>query len=257
MSKWALACAIVLMVSVGTAWRWTVAAKPSDDPPATPRVDPPATVRTAPAKAGQRRVVHSNVSKPTVILDIVPGGTRVKAGEVVVQLDPAPLQDALIEQQLKVESVSAGYQQARLRREVSEKAVEEYKEGILKNEWMELDHQIEELEAQVNAKTSPSANHRLQQALSRRWLLDKFTKDRRIKELIMEVEKERSEELASKANIQREKDREAEIQKQLARCKVTAPIDGTFEPAPYADDGTLVPGDLVQPHQRLGVVVSD
>ena len=64
-------------------------------------------------------------------------------------------------------------------------------------------------------------------------MLVEYTKDKTIKELESEVEKAHSDELAKQATWELEKAKEAKLEKQIANCKLNAPIDGLVV---YAND---------------------
>ena len=77
------------------------------------------------------------------------------------------------------------------------------------------------------------AKFALEQAQSKLNVLEKYTKDKTIKELKSEVEKARSDELAKKQTCELEKDKEAKLEKQIVNCKLFAPGDGLVV---YAND---------------------
>ncbi len=68
------------------------------------------------------------------IASILPEGTKVKKGDVVAKLDPAPLMDQLTNQTIAENAARAAYQNAKLTREVAEIALTEYVEGIYKQD---------------------------------------------------------------------------------------------------------------------------
>ena len=65
---------------------------------------------------------------------ILPEGTRVKKGELVGELDSSVLKDKLVNQKITAQGAEAAYLNAKLAREVAEIAVNEYREGIYKQE---------------------------------------------------------------------------------------------------------------------------
>ena len=79
-------------------------------------------------------------------------------------------------------------------------------------------------------------------------VLEKYTKDKTIKELKSEVEKAHSDELAKKQTYELEKDKEAKLEKQIANCKLLAPGDGMVV---YANDPSRFGGSN-QPRSRKG-----
>ena len=70
------------------------------------------------------------VEGQTLIISILPEGTKVKKGDLVCELDSAVLKDQLTNQKITTQAAEAAYQNARLAREVAQIAVKEYREGI-------------------------------------------------------------------------------------------------------------------------------
>jgi hypothetical protein len=137
---------------------------------------------------------------------------------------------ALNNQEIAIRAAQAAYDNARLTREVAEIAVVEYKEGIFKQEWeaaqgeialskSDLERAKDELEwakrierkgyAFLITKSPQLAYERakfaLDQAVTKRNVLENYTKDKTIKELESEVASARANELAKKAILELEK----------------------------------------------------
>ncbi len=68
---------------------------------------------------------------PLTIISILPEGSRVKAGDVVCELDSNALRDALAVQQLRFMQARAWVEQARLTLEADQIALREYESGVL------------------------------------------------------------------------------------------------------------------------------
>jgi len=75
-------------------------------------------------------LAYSHVEGQTTIISILPEGTKVKKGDLVAELDAAPLRDHLANQKIAAQAAEAAFTNARLTREVAEIAVKEYEEGI-------------------------------------------------------------------------------------------------------------------------------
>ena len=73
-------------------------------------------------------------------------------------------------------------------------------------------------------------------------LLDKYTKDRMIRDLGVKVEERRSVELAKEQILQIEREKEARLEKQIVNCKLIAPGDGVVV---YANDPNRISGPPV------------
>ena len=69
-------------------------------------------------KAKEQVILKSEVEGRTTILSLVPEGTVVKEGDLLVELDASQLVDQQIDQQIKVENAEAAYLQARENLEV-------------------------------------------------------------------------------------------------------------------------------------------
>ena len=183
-----------------------------------------------------------------------------KKGELVCELDSASLSDQLTNQKIATQGAEAAYQNAKLTREVAEIAVKEYVEGIFKQD--KADHPGRDQAGRVRpepgrgpprlgqrgcsrratsrrprrsptSSASQKAKFALEQAQTKLNVLEKYTKDKTIKELESEVEKAHSDELAKKQTYELEKDKEAKLEKQIVNCKLFAPGDGLVV---YAND---------------------
>jgi RNA polymerase sigma factor (sigma-70 family) len=94
----------------------------------------------------------------------------------------------------------------------------------------------------------------LEKVQSKLALLQHYTKAKMIKELRTEVEKALSAELSKHAIWQLEKDKEAKLERQIAACRILAPIEGMVQ---YANDPTRLDrptirqGATVRPRQVL------
>ena len=175
------------------------------------------------------------------VLTLVPNGKRVRAGDLVCELDSAPLKDRLANQLIAVQRARADYQNAVLTREVAEIAVKESEEvGRLDRETLKdsadlmekelglkrliLDDLKKKKAAAVEQKRAEldvkKAGQRLSQVTRDREKLEKDTIPKQTKELqagVQEasaVENERKEAL-DLATAMAEKTR-----KQIALCKI-------------------------------------
>ena len=209
----------------------------------------------------------------------MPEGTRVKKGELVCELDSAALQDKLINQKITTKSAEANFENAKLTREVAEIAVIEYEEGIFKQDLETVEGEIKLAESDLTRAedrldwadrmfekgyvskapkiadelTLEKAKFALEQAQSKKKVLEKYTKDKTIKELQSEVEKANSDELAKQATWELEKDKEEKLEKQIANCKLLAPSDGLVV---YANDPSRLCGSN-QPQIEEGATVRE
>ncbi len=70
-------------------------------------------------KALDQRVIKSEVEGRTTIISIVDEGTRVDAGDLLIELDASELQDRRVDQQIRVQNTEAAYIRAREQLEVT------------------------------------------------------------------------------------------------------------------------------------------
>ncbi len=212
--------------------------------------------RDAERKARPFEGIYSQIKGQTTIITILPDGAVVKKGDVVCELDSAALRDQLVNQQITTRSAKANFQNAKLEREEAEIAAHWFRNELYPRELREVVGEVklaeselalaeEELKVvksnggnntQLVSKRAEVAiarsNLALEKAKNRYHILTHYTKDHRNKELVTEMEKTRSNELAKQAAWELEKSKEAKLERQLAACTITAPIDGTVV---YAD----------------------
>ena len=204
--------------------------------------------------------VVCEVEGQTTIITILPEGTRVTKGQLVCELDSATLSDNLTNQRITTQGAEASYQNAKLTREVAEIAVNEYREGIYKQEMQTALGEIALAESDLQARRGPArlvrqdareeatsrrpqniadklslqkSKFSLEQAQTKLKVLKEYTYSKTIKELESEVEKALSDELAKKATWELEKAKEAKLERQIKNCKLYAPDDGLVV---YAND---------------------
>ena len=99
----------------------------------------PGTLRVTVVERGSLESSHNEdviceVEGQTTIITILPEGSRVTKGQLVCELDSSPLNDNLINQKITTQGAESSYQNAMLTRQVAEIAVNEYREGIYKQE---------------------------------------------------------------------------------------------------------------------------
>ena len=203
--------------------------------------------------------VMCQVEGGTTIIKILAEGTPVKKGEMVCELDSAALKDSLKNQQITTAQAEASFQQAKLTREVAEVGVREYEEGVYKQDFDTIKGEIAlaksdltRSEDRLDWSTKMSdkgyvslsqkladtlslqkAKFSVEQAETKMVVLEKFTREKTLKELRAEVEKAKSDELAKSSTWNLEKDKEAKLERQIKNCVLNAPGDGLVV---YAND---------------------
>jgi biotin carboxyl carrier protein len=240
---------------------------------AAPKSERSDETNAAQAKAQTERVV-SRVNSATIIIFLKPNGSRVKKGDLIAELDSSALADKLKNQKIATLGAEAAFQNAKLAREIAEIAVTEYVEGTFKREWETVLGEIaiaekkrELAEAQLavlerKSKQDKGEGMRLElmaarialqekvfgyeQALTKKTVLERYTKDKMVRKLQSEVEKARSNELAKQATWELEKDKEAALVQQIKNCKLIAPIDGQIRYRSAISEGDRVgPGQIL------------
>ncbi len=117
---------------------------------------------------------------------------------------------------------------------------------------LDIDNRIDATE-----QTLLHARMTLEQAENQRKLLTQYTKGKTIKQLVSEVEKAKSDELAKQATWELEKGKEKKLETQIAACTLVAPINGlvVYANDPRRDFGRAQPqieeGATVRERQKL------
>lgn len=203
--------------------------------------------------------VYNKVENQTTIIKILEEGSRVKKGELVVELDSAQLNDNLDTQKIATASAQANLENARKTLEVAEIAVREYEEGTYpqsiqsaesdiilarsdlqsKKESLDFNQRMFDYKYIPESKlTQEKLNHEkakltLQTNQTKLMVLKNFTYDKTIKELRADVEKATADMLAKETTYNLEKQKEEKLRRQIENCKLYAPDDGMIV---YAND---------------------
>jgi hypothetical protein len=220
--------------------------------------------------------VYSTNEDPTTILEIAADGSTVKKGEIVCVLDSAALRNLLINQRITTKAAEANFQNAKLTRETAELAKTSYETDLLPREQREIQAEVTVAEAElawaeaqlketkqrfgghneVEVKKGELAVARAklanEKAVNRQHILEQYTKGRQIKELVSEVEKSLSDELAKGATWELEHAKERKLERLIASCAIAAPCDGTLVRAnPPTGDALIQVGATVRRRQPL------
>jgi multidrug resistance efflux pump len=201
----------------------------------------------------------------TRIMTVKPGGSLVRRGELVCELDSTRLKTKLADQIIVTKSAEIASRKAERDRRVAEVAVAEYVEGTFKQEIRTIQGEIALAEAELkraedrlkwsnrmqgqygserlNLSVKLSRDQKLfalEQAKTRMVVLEKYTKDKTVKELQGEVEKARLEETARETAYERELEAEAWLKVQVENCKVVAPVSGRVRLFRTVEEGATV-----------------
>ncbi len=221
--------------------------------------------------------VANEVEGQTTIISILPEGTRVKKGELVAELDSAALEDNRVNQEIATKRAEADLENARKTREVAEIAVKEYEEGtypqsvqdikgeqtlaqselVRANErlaWSEAmlkNRYVSESQVIADRLTKLKADISLEQSQRKMKVLQDFTSKKQMTELLANVEKAKSDELAKQQTHDLEKSKLDKLKRQISKTKLFAPADGLIvyvnetnqfrgNNAPLIEEGAMV-----------------
>ena len=191
---------------------------------------------------------------PLTIISILPEGSKVKAGDVVCELDSSLLRDALAVQQLRYVQAKAWVEQAKYSLEADNIALREYECGVLPQDIALVRQnvgicQIEReraagnlawarrafakgfrTEAQVNADAAmlEQSEIALRDAEGMLEQLVKYTGRRIIKSRKARIQAIHADLLSLESSFRLEQERLKRIETMIANCKMRAPRDGTI-----------------------------
>ena len=228
-------------------------------------------------RTGGQSVLSGGAS---TILTIVDEGTTVKKGDVLCQLDASEYEELVYQQKIKAEQARAILETGRLNLEVAELAVNEYRDGLVKQTVESLEGQIALSEATLerttdrlrwtermlgkgyvarSAKSTAVRDEKVASLdlLSTQWILQNLRAHgipMTLKQLESEVEKRRFEVVANTQRVTRNQERLKYYQLMVDRCMIRAPHDGFVI---YATDRNrpttqrIQPGSSVRQSQEL------
>lgn len=122
--SWIAALGVLLMAAIGGAYALNNGSSSGgDDATPTFTVEPgPLTIsvsETGTIKSRDQVVIKSRVEGRTTILSLVPEGTVVEAGQVLIELDASDLRDQKVEQEIRLQNAEAAFIRARENLEVT------------------------------------------------------------------------------------------------------------------------------------------
>ncbi len=203
--------------------------------------------------------VRSRNSSGTNILEIVAEGTRVNQGDFLIELDDSALRQELIQQQIVVSGSESMLIEAQTAFVASNLALEEYEEGTLKEqretlegalvvanenkrraeEYLEYSRKLAErgyvsqvqLDADKFAVDKAVKEHDVAQTKLK--VLDKYTRKKMLNQLQADIKTAKAKLSAREKTYELDKLKLDEIQQQIAKCKIHAPVAGQVV---YAND---------------------
>lgn len=196
--------------------------------------------------------VQAQNSAGTRILEIVPEGTYVKAGEQICRLDSSALENDQLKQKSVVENANAAKIQAESDHETAKKALDEYLQGKYKIDRAQIDADkdvaeesarraadnvryskqllekgyITKLQLQADEFAARKAKTDLEAAELKLKVLDDYTKAKTELQLRADI-KSTAAKLEAQVNTwQLEVERLKLIETQIVKCKILAPANG-------------------------------
>jgi multidrug efflux pump subunit AcrA (membrane-fusion protein) len=249
--------------------------------PGRGKADPPAA--PAPARAEAETIVCT-VEGDTTIRFLLPAGRRVVKGELICELDPAPVKARLELATLEVRRTEAALSSARLAREAAELAVNETEAEIqqgrdeLRNAVTLAEKELElagflhdeavrrkarDADLAATQANVQKARLKLEQAQSRLSIFEKQTAPKRAEERRTAVAAARIDEQAAGAAKEAVEAAAERLRQQLKSCRILAPVAGMLlyvRPPGTLDEGSYVvleKGVVVHKRQPLFRIVVD
>ncbi len=231
---------------------------------AAPAQDRDRAVGEGPGRKGV--AVFAAVEDRTTVLFAVTEGAWVEKGAMVCEFDSSTLKERLANQELLFESAEASLRGAKLAREAAELASAEYLRSGFKGEFIAAMREIALADAErkraedrimwsdrmyEKGYVSKAENiadkidlqqkvFAFEQAETKKDVLERYTKDKTIKELRREVEEAKAIELARQAASKREEATRKKLIRQIESCKLYAPAGGRVSYTAPIEAGAIV-----------------
>ncbi len=203
-------------------------------------------------ESAQNVEIKSRVEGTTTILKIVEDGSRVKKGDVLVELDSAALEEQITQQRIAVNRAEATMVQAEKDLEVAIISKQEYAEGTFRQQLQDAEAQITialenlrtaentlahtermfrkgyvsklQLESQQFAVKTAKLN--LASAETAKEVLVKYTKPKMLEDLQAQIDAARTRASSEKEAYELELAKLKRLEEQLKNCTIVAPQDG-------------------------------
>ncbi|MGE3820657.1 MAG: efflux RND transporter periplasmic adaptor subunit [Isosphaeraceae bacterium] len=218
------------------------------------------------------------VAGASTILSVVPDGTMVKKGDVLCVLDSSAYEEVVRQQRMNLERARADFQQVKLRHEVAEMNVVEFRDGVMVQTIKNLKGQIALAESDMERARdrlswsrrmldkgylslgqlkSEELNldrmeHALRKSRTALEMYEKYTAPKQLQILQSNVTSASTLLMYEKRRLERFEERYAFYQKQVENCTIRAPHDGFLV---YANEDNrqirIEPGMTVRTRQRL------
>ncbi|MHB8902233.1 MAG: efflux RND transporter periplasmic adaptor subunit [Thermoguttaceae bacterium] len=216
----------------------------------------------------------------TMILEIVPEGTSVQPGDMLVHLDTSSLKEELLQQQIRANDVEAEVAAAGNQFEKARLSLDEYLGGLFPEEKKAAENELfaaerklaraqHTLEAAESGGPQPEdspvedidalrfdvemAKRDIDGAKTRISVLESYTRPLRLKQLEGETKAAEARMRAKENELSIQNGRLAKIEKQIADCTIVAPVAGVvfYENVPAENpEEEVVIGDGVPVRRR-------
>lgn len=226
--------------------------------------------------------VESRNSSGTAILDVVPEGTRVQEGDILVRLDSSALEQEIVQQQIICNTSNALMIQAQNAYEAAQIAKREYLEGtfiqeeqVIQNEMILAEENLRR--AQEYAKYSEQlaargyvtslqlegdkfavekAQNELDTANTKLRVLRDYTKAKMLKTLESDIRSSEAQWQSEKSSYELEMAKLKNIEEQIANCVIRAPQSGQVvhanqQSSRSSGEFVVEPGALVRERQVI------
>ena len=204
------------------------------------------------AESAKNVDVASQVEGTATIITLVPEGTDVKKGQILVELDSSDIDEKYDSQVVTTNSSRATLNSSRATLRSAEISLEEYVEGTFKQTWMDYENTI--FEAEQNRKQNADsaaytsrlvtlgysteqqyeidkvavekAKNSLEVADLKKTTLLKYTSEKQITSLMSDIETARAKVDSDRNSYEINKRREERYKEQSENCRIRAPQDG-------------------------------
>lgn len=196
--------------------------------------------------------IKSRGGSGTAILWVIDEGTKVKAGDKLIELDSSNLEIELKEDRIEVITAEASYATAKALVEQAEIAREEYLEGVFKTEERAILSEIaiaeqelrkaqlalgsserlvakglvKSLQLEADNFALANARNQLEAAQGRLKVLQTLTKRKMLVQFDSDIEAQKAGLSAAEAKLYEEQQEVIEIEDQIKWCNIFAPTDG-------------------------------
>lgn len=196
--------------------------------------------------------VASQVEGQATVIYLIPEGTDVKKGDLLVELDSSDIDEKLDSQVVTTNTSRATLNSSRATLRSAEISLEEYVEGTFEQNWMEYENTIfeaeqtrkqqadsakfterllnlnysTELQLEIDKVAEEKAKNSLEVANLKKKTLLKYTSEKQITSLMSDIETARAKVDSDKNSYNINLNRENRYRAISANCKIKAPQDG-------------------------------